>query len=82
MHPTGHHDGPLHLWYRICMTSKLDEAVAAAKRLPEDEQDSIAALINRQVLERAVARGEASLAAGGAIPAEAVFDRLERKYGG
>lgn len=64
------------------MTAKLDEAVAAAKRLPADEQDDLAAELTRRIVERAIARGEASYASEGGKPADQVFDRLERKYGG
>ena len=58
------------------MSSKLDEAVASARRLPESHQDAIAAEITRRVVEREIALGEASLAEQGGWPLDAVCGRL------
>ena len=64
------------------MSSKLDEAVANARRLPESDQDAIAAEITRRVVEREIALGEASLAEQGGRPLDEVCGRLVAKYGG
>jgi hypothetical protein len=64
------------------MSSKLDEAVASARRLPERDQDAIAAEITRRVVEREIALGEASLTEHGGRPLEEVCGRLVAKYGG
>lgn len=64
------------------MTKLLEQAIEAARRLSPTEQDELAALINRRVIEARLAESDASYAVEGGAPAATFFDRLEKKYGG
>lgn len=64
------------------MTKLLDQAFEAAQALPDDAQDELAHAISRQVIALKLARSDASYDAEGGETANALFDRLARKYGG
>jgi len=64
------------------MTKEFEQAFEAAPRLPETTQDELALMIKRRIIDERLAKSEASYATKGGVPAEEVFDRLIRKYGG
>lgn len=64
------------------MNTKLRNVLEAAERLPETDQVELADQIEDMIIQRKIAVGEASYARDGGAPAEEVFDRLEKRYGG
>ena len=64
------------------MTKLLEQAIEAARLLPEEAQNELAEVISRQIIEARLAKSDAAYAAHGGTPAEEVFDRLALKYGG
>jgi len=64
------------------MTKQLEQAIEAARALPDAVQDELARLIQRRVLDERLARSDALYEQQGGIPAAEFFDTLEKKYGG
>jgi hypothetical protein len=63
------------------MIKELEEAFAAARDLPEEDQLALVDFIERKIIERKIAEGMESFERHGGKPAEEVLDRLARKYG-
>jgi hypothetical protein len=63
------------------MIKELEEAFAAARDLPEEDQLALVDFIERKIIERKIAEGMESFEKYGGKPAEEVLDRLARKYG-
>ncbi len=71
----------------MSMNARLRDALREAESLPEDRQEALADRLLADIrrireIEAALAEGERSLRESGPIPAEEVFERLIRKYGG
>jgi hypothetical protein len=71
----------------MIMNARLRDALIEAETLPDDRQEALAERLLadiRQIreIDAALAEGERSLREFGPIPAEEVFDRLIKKYGG
>jgi hypothetical protein len=64
------------------MSKELEQAFVAARDLPEADQLELIDFIERKIIERKIAEGIESFERYGGKPAEEVFERLLRKYGG
>jgi hypothetical protein len=71
----------------MTMNARLLDALREAESLPEDRQDALAERLLADIrrireIDAALAEGERSLRESGPIPADEVFDRLIKRYGG
>ena len=69
------------------MNARLRDALREAESLPEDRQEALAERLLADIqrireIDAALDEGEGSLRESGSIPAEEVFDRLIKRYGG
>jgi hypothetical protein len=62
------------------MIKELEQAFAAARELPEEDQLELLDFIERKIIERKIAEGEESIRLHGTKPAQEVFERLAKKY--
>ncbi|HKY93944.1 MAG TPA: hypothetical protein VJL84_01510 [Kiloniellales bacterium] len=63
------------------MIKELEQALAAARDLPEEDQLAVVDFIETKVIERKIAEARESFAKFGGRPAEELLDELARKYG-
>jgi hypothetical protein len=71
----------------MSMNARLRDALREAESLPDDRQEVLADRLLADIqrireIDAALGEGEESLRKTGPIPAEEVFDRLIKRYGG